>query len=233
MPLISPSNDFHSMPLPSTPDLQRILQMSLVLSTQAKYSSLFPQRDPKDNQRRDEEVRNNVEALGKAVRWRMSVGSEAPTAPTERQNLQRGPSMTQGRNRRRGWRASTNFGQEWGAELVSSLRYDDPGHHSIPEPRWAKTRGEEDDESDNSTPGQSFAQGRTGDSSYSTASTARSTLTAGTIRGESLATYGGGNQRTPQAESTIRRPNRSESSGSSEVNGGMRRWGFLCMGING
>ncbi|ORY29683.1 HbrB-like-domain-containing protein [Naematelia encephala] len=100
------------------PDLDRILQMSLVLSTQAKYSAFFPHRDAADNQRRDHEVRENVEALGKAVRWRMSLTSQrqadvragaslgeqwsgsAPQVVASRGNgngnLQRGPSMSQG-----------------------------------------------------------------------------------------------------------------------------------------
>ncbi|EJT50474.1 hypothetical protein A1Q1_00215 [Trichosporon asahii var. asahii CBS 2479] len=105
------------------PDLQRLLQMSLVLSTQARYSSFFPTLSPHEAHLRDEETRESVEELGRAVRWSMAVagqrqeqrpaperqhsnassidsgnGSAAPTRPT----LQRGPSVSQaGRLRRR------------------------------------------------------------------------------------------------------------------------------------
>lgn len=101
------------------PDLQRLLQMSLVLSTQAKYSSFFPTLSMHEAQIRDEETRESVEELGRAVRWSMAVAGQRqdPPAP-ERQHsnsssvdsgttpsrptLQRGPSVSQaGRLRRR------------------------------------------------------------------------------------------------------------------------------------
>ncbi|OCF40125.1 hypothetical protein I317_06076 [Kwoniella heveanensis CBS 569] len=72
---ISPSAT--TFPPPTSQELARILQMSLVLSTQARYSSFFP---PTSNagstagaahRDRDEEVRENVESLGNSVRWRM------------------------------------------------------------------------------------------------------------------------------------------------------------------
>ncbi|ORX38306.1 HbrB-like-domain-containing protein [Kockovaella imperatae] len=96
IPLISSSN----LP-PSLPELQRILQMSLVLSTQARYSSIFQTRE-----NRDEEVRENVETLGRTVRWRMQHGdsaiSEQPAPGATR--VQRGMSVS-GR-RRKGIRGS-------------------------------------------------------------------------------------------------------------------------------
>lgn len=104
------------------PDLQRLLQMSLVLSTQARYSSFFPTLTPHEAQIRDEETRESVEELGRAVRWSMAVAGqrqEHPPAPSRqhsnsssvdsgnaaapsRPTLQRGPSVSQaGRLRRR------------------------------------------------------------------------------------------------------------------------------------
>ena len=211
--------DARLIPAPSVSDLQRILQMSLVLSTQARYSSLFPHRDVQESERRDEEVRNNVESLGKAVRWRMSAG------PSPQQHgIQRNQSINQGRHRRRGWRASTNFGQQWNG-APEAVQRQNSDFQQASEQRWGRPRADEDDEDDMSTPGQSYAYGRNGarteDSSFAgtTSTTMRSTLTAGIARGESLASYAEGqNQRTPLADSGMaRRPMRSESSGSSEV----------------
>ena len=99
IPLISSS----SLP-PSVPELQRILQMSLVISTQARYSSIFPTRE---NQ--DEEVRENVESLGRAVRWRIQHGD--PAEVPEPARIQRGLSIS-GR-RRKGVRSSV-FPRELG-----------------------------------------------------------------------------------------------------------------------
>ncbi|WVQ95153.1 hypothetical protein IAU59_002247 [Kwoniella sp. CBS 9459] len=69
----SPSTS--TFPPPTSQELAKILQMSLVLSTQARYSSFFP---PTSNAGvgvahydRDEEVRENVESLGNSVRWRL------------------------------------------------------------------------------------------------------------------------------------------------------------------
>ncbi|WVQ79584.1 hypothetical protein IAT38_001684 [Cryptococcus sp. DSM 104549] len=72
IPQIRPQSSFLPSPSPSInppspQDLSRILQMSLVLSTQAKYSSFFTSPVSAD---RDEEVRYSVEGLGQAVRYR-------------------------------------------------------------------------------------------------------------------------------------------------------------------
>jgi hypothetical protein len=230
---------------PTTADLQKILQMSLVLSTQARYSSFFPLQQSAENERRDAEVRENVEGLGKAVRWRMAMiaqrmaerktGSPAkdwairPAALQRAPSmLQRGPSMSQpARYRRRGWRASTNFGQ-----LDPGLNHPAlPPHPSRqnsdvlqqPELRWGRPRVDEDDEDDNLTPGQWYVPSR--QDSYATAmtgttattmdglTTAGSTLTTGTIR--DAAGFGDG-QRTPQADFG-RRNVTADGSGSSEI----------------
>ncbi|WVQ68467.1 uncharacterized protein L199_006675 [Kwoniella botswanensis] len=125
----------NSYPPPTTQELSKVLQMSLVLSTQARYSSFFtaiPTDQEKENH--DEEVRENVESLGKAVKWRLnqieiesqlplpsnisnSPIKNSPTHITQKSGsgstggLQRGPSLSQsGRYRRRGWRASANLG---------------------------------------------------------------------------------------------------------------------------
>lgn len=58
---------------PGATDLPRLLQMSLVLSTQARYSSFMGVRDAAEAQQRDEESREAVEELGRAVRWSMAV----------------------------------------------------------------------------------------------------------------------------------------------------------------
>lgn len=91
------------------PELQRILQMSLVLLTQAKFSSFVPAQE-----NRDGEIRQTVESLGKTVRRRISSGIDE-TQPKQ-SRLSRGASLSSnGRWRRRGWRASTTFGQNWDA----------------------------------------------------------------------------------------------------------------------
>ena len=124
--------------------------------------------------------------------------------------------MNQDRHRRRGWRASTNFGQQWsaGPEAISRQNSE---FLQAPEQRWGRPIVDEEDEDDTPTPGQSYAYPRTGDSSF--AMMTGSTLTTGAMRGESMASCGE-SQRTPQARSGMRRPKRSESSGSSEVNSG-------------
>ena len=91
IPLIS-SPSFN----PTTPELQRILQMSLVLSTQAKYSSIVPSQN---HEKRDEDVRENMEALGKVVRWRMQ-NDEGGTLAEAAHKLQRAQSMLQRRKTR-------------------------------------------------------------------------------------------------------------------------------------
>lgn len=61
-------------------DLPRLLQMSLVLATQAKYSAFFPMRDPVEA---DEETRDRVEQLARAVRWRMGVAAGTIVIPDD------------------------------------------------------------------------------------------------------------------------------------------------------
>ncbi|ODO11090.1 hypothetical protein I350_01692 [Cryptococcus amylolentus CBS 6273] len=84
-PMPSPGSHLRAVNPPSTQELSRLLQMSLVLSTQAKYTSFFPPTSiPNAQDRdRDEEVRSNVEGLGQAVRWqnrRMEMEAEAAAA---------------------------------------------------------------------------------------------------------------------------------------------------------
>lgn len=135
MPLIMPQAS-SSFPIPVNPpspqDLSRILQMSLVLSTQAKYSSFSPPSSSSVSLDRDEEVRNSVESLGQAVRYRnqqiemeqaavMAGTGETPgsggpgqwtPSPHGSLRLQHRPSIgPAGRYRRRGWRASSYMGQ--------------------------------------------------------------------------------------------------------------------------
>ena len=83
--------------------------MSLILSTQARYSSIFP-----TSEKRDDEVRENVEDLGRTVRWVMTAEEGDDYEAQERQRIQRGASMTE---RRKGRRAST-AGREWGTGEV-------------------------------------------------------------------------------------------------------------------
>ncbi|WWC71360.1 uncharacterized protein I206_105315 [Kwoniella pini CBS 10737] len=123
-PPLSPTPN--SYPPPTTQELNKILQMSLVLSTQARYSTFI---GTSGQEARDEEVRENVEGLGKAVRWKLQqneIDSQSPinnndlnlpmkSSPnkvtTNTGGLQRGPSLSQsGRYRRKGWRASANLG---------------------------------------------------------------------------------------------------------------------------
>ena len=189
--------------------------MALVLSTQAKYSSLFPLRNSSENLRRDDELRDDVGSLGKAVRWRMSTESSPQVNLIQRRSLHRGPSMSQGRYRRRGWRASGTFGEQAGPGSEAVTRQNS-GLLQPPEQLWGRPRLDEEDEDDSSTPGQSYVYPREGDPSYANSS-AGSTLTSGTVRGEILASYGE-SQRAPHAEFGRRRPMRSESSGSSEAN---------------
>lgn len=151
-PSTSPSVTLHpsQLPQPASTDLQRILQMSLVLATQAKCSSFYPFRSADENRENDKQTRESVDALGKAVRWRMNaikrkeveLGTMSPsvgpgvgvltdefglpkdgnTAAPKRHSLHRGPSLSQsGRFRRRGWRASTNMSQVYGEEPAPAL----------------------------------------------------------------------------------------------------------------
>lgn len=127
------------------PDLHRLLQMSLVLSTQATYSSFFPSLTPHEAQVRDEETRDSVEELGRAVRWSMAVAEQRLEAPApERQNstnssidsgrvpapsrptLQRGPSVSQaGRLRRRRGTLGTQIDREGRAVSGIESIYED------------------------------------------------------------------------------------------------------------
>jgi hypothetical protein len=54
-------------------DLPRLLQMSLVLSTQARYTTFHPARDMFEGEARDEHTRDAVEDLGRATRWSLAV----------------------------------------------------------------------------------------------------------------------------------------------------------------
>jgi hypothetical protein len=98
-------------------DLQRLLQMTLILSTQAAYSSFYPfsTDDAAVAEARDYEVRTSVAELSKVVRRRidgaLSDGGEggedvaqAQARTRGRADIQRKASML-GR-RRKGWRAS-------------------------------------------------------------------------------------------------------------------------------
>ncbi|WWC90579.1 uncharacterized protein L201_005515 [Kwoniella dendrophila CBS 6074] len=137
-----PSPTLNSYPPPTTTELSKILQMSLVLSTQARYSTFFPSSGQED---RDEEVRDNVESLGKAVRWKLQqneiesqlpIDSDSPIKASPNTNgvvsgrsagggLQRGPSLSQsGRYRRKGWRASANLG------MLGLSQYGNPNENS-------------------------------------------------------------------------------------------------------
>lgn len=127
------------------PDLPRLLQMSLVLSTQARYSSFIP-----GDQTRDEETRESVEELVRAVRWSMMVISTPLATPEEevgqpvaavaekpvRPGLKRGPSVSQaGRLRRRG-------------TLQRSISQLDPEALRPAQGQWGRPRIDEDDEDD-------------------------------------------------------------------------------------
>jgi len=181
MPLIT------AIQRPNVGELQRILQMSLVLSTQAKYSSFFQVRGT-DSDRRDEEVRQNVDSLGKITRWHItqeeansrqnnldhrSSGTgngiadiDALARNTARLSLNRAPSI---RQRRRGWRASSLFGQQWGPPLQATTGQG-PGagggggpaggperqnSEYLTVPEWG--RPVDDEEDDDVTPNQSLA----------------------------------------------------------------------------
>jgi len=161
--------------------------MSLVLSTQAKTSSFYPFHSYEENRETDKQVRENVEALGKAVRWRMNaikrkgddentsqnysvidefgIPKDGNAAAPKRHSLHRGPSLSQsGRFRRRGWRASTNMSQVYGEEPTAmglSRQNSEFGYLSQTTQEWASSvREEDEDEEDkDTTPGQSLAPG--------------------------------------------------------------------------
>jgi len=223
-PSSSPVTSLHpsQMPPPSQEELQRILQMSLVLSTQAKPSSFSPFRSIDENKEHDKQVRENVEALGKAVRWRMNamkrkddeaisqsnfsvtdefgIPKDGNVAAPKRHSLHRGPSLSQsGRFRRRGWRASTNMSQVYGEEptpmgMGPSRQNSEFGYLTQ---EWASSlrEEEEDDEDKDTTPGQSFAPGTT----TGTGTTSRhdaSYATNSTVMTEDPGTYGGASAMT-------------------------------------
>jgi hypothetical protein len=103
------------------PDLPRLLQMCLVLSTQARYSSFYTPRDPGEAESHDLETSESVDELARAVRWSMVVVAASPdpipsqegavrpphertdsTDTPRRPGLTRAPSISQaGRIRRR------------------------------------------------------------------------------------------------------------------------------------
>lgn len=224
--LISDPEDLPPDAQPTIPDMQQILQMILVLGTQSRYSSFFPFQSEEENERIDDEVKDSVQALGKAVRWRIGVLSLPPEAdglPTaksspggmpKRGSLQRVSSLTQGgRHRRPGWRASDALGQP---PLPTSTDGVHPSRQNSdffqPEARWGRPKVDEEDEDDH-TPGQSFAPSRQESYGYGSTATvsgapsAASTLTAGTWR-EGTYTE---NQRTPQADYGRRAVQRADS----------------------
>ncbi|WWD22581.1 hypothetical protein CI109_107074 [Kwoniella shandongensis] len=182
--ITSPTNSSGSTP-PTSQDLARILQMSLVLSTQARYSSFFPSSSTIISAERDEEVRSNVDNLGKAVRWRVqrSTDNAKPESPVKsplgasnggtpasntpisiggaRTNLQRGQS---GRHRRRGWRASSYMG--FGLGGPGPQAGGGGGQHAEGmsrqnsnggDTRWGRPRVDEEDEEDDLTPNSTLA----------------------------------------------------------------------------
>lgn len=122
-------SDAAQLPQPTPNDLSRLQQMALVLSTQAKYSSFFPSREKDESARRDQETREAVEALAKAVRLKSAPPPfSAPPTPlasntsspitanwsdprrSMRQSVH-GPSLSAaGKYRRKGWRASSTLG---------------------------------------------------------------------------------------------------------------------------
>lgn len=210
---------------PSATDLPRLLQMSLVLSTQARYTSFFPTRDfldGEEREERDEETRDRVEDLGRAVRWSLAVAAgeveieeeeqlpdtsvgTASTIPV-RPGLQRGPSVSQaGRLRRRMRNGSVS-------QLEPEIRV--VSHGTLPpEQRWGRPRIDEDDGDDNDAyAGNDLATPQiTGTASTARfpgfpASTAQSTVRAA----ESLATITGDTRRHARHE-------RAMSSGESDL----------------
>jgi hypothetical protein len=215
-PSSSPVTSLHpsQMPPPTQEELQRILQMSLVLATQAKSSSFYPFRSYDENREHDKQDRESVEALGKAVRWRMNalkrkgddentsqnfsvidefgIPKDGNAAAPKRHSLHRGPSLSQsGRFRRRGWRASTHMPQVYGEDPTPaglSRQNSEFGYLSQTQTQeWASSvREEDEDEEDrDTTPGQSFVPG-TGPPGRQEASYATSGMMS-----ETPTTYGG------------------------------------------
>lgn len=266
-PSSSPNTSLHpsQLPHPTQGELQKILQMSLVLATQAKCSTFYPFRSSEENREYDKQARENVEALGKAVRWRLSayrrkedessatsqgnlavtdeygIPKDGNVAAPKRHSVHRGPSLSQsGRFRRRGWRASTNMSQVYGDEPTpsgpsrqnSELGYLNSAQASTSE--WVSGVREEDEDED-TTPGQSFAGLGGQNREYATyASTITvdtpstytntypaSAMTTSTMRGNG-GLIGGGvrdlvqgeydDQQTPQAIHPRRRQTSTESS---------------------
>jgi len=181
-------------PLPS--DLQRILQMSLVATTQARLSSFLVGQE-----HRDDEVRSTIDHLASTVRWRMTSNTLPPqlktgTSSGNRTSLQRGPSLV--RQRRRGWRISGHPGQGWTiGNSVAVDRFDAIGRAA--ESAWSSMREDEDD--DDVTPGQSVHDRRP-DSQGTYASTLASTTAATVTPGPSTlrAADSAYDVRTPQAD---------------------------------
>lgn len=205
-------------------ELPRLLQMSLVLATQAQYSAFFPVRDLAEAEARDEETREHVEELGRAVRWSMAVASgvvdefgytaderDVPleyggdeqtavgdtTAAAARPGLKRGPSVSQaGRLRPR---ARTLINDE---AANGSSQGQPQAQGQTYNARWGRPRIDEDDEDAESTlntNGQMFARptGTLGATlgAGGTISAATSVAPSTVRGGESLATIT--DQRTP------------------------------------
>jgi len=178
--------------------------MSLVTSTQARLSTFVVGQE-----HRDDEVRVNIENLAKTIQWKMTAGrasnASRDAAPyINRSSLQRGPSIL--RQRRRGWRASGQVGQNWG--LTENFVTGDKSDllNQATDHAWGTGRG--DDEDDDTTPGQSYNEaGQRFRNANAMASTVTSTMTeASTIRGGD-SVY---DARTPQAD-PYRRVAESES----------------------
>jgi len=157
---------------PGATDFPRLLQMSLVLSTQARYTSFYPTRDFLEGEARDEDTRDGVEELSRAVRWSMAVASGALQLPPEddgddddddvpdsytaqgtatgsvktpvRPGLQRGPSVSQaGRLRLKGPRDRAGSI----SQLEPELQGRQLSHGTLPpEQRWGRPRIDEDDD---------------------------------------------------------------------------------------
>lgn len=243
--------------------------MSLVLATQAKCSSFYPFGSVDENREYDKQVRENVDALGKAVRWRMNamkrkedeLGSpsasswggggggvmtdefglpkDGNTAAPKRHSLHRGPSLSQsGRSRRRGWRASTNMSQVYGDDPTPTTGTMGPPSRQnsdfgslYPLQDWHGSVLEED-EDDNTTPGQSYAAqlqragGGTGggptDGSFATTAMMSETPTTytstapSTMRGYSVVDEWANSQKTPQAGGMFPRRRQTSGNGSRE-----------------
>ncbi|GMK59505.1 hypothetical protein CspeluHIS016_0801110 [Cutaneotrichosporon spelunceum] len=111
------------------PDLPRLLQMCLVLSTQARYSSFYTPREPGEAESHDLETSESVEELARAVRWSMAVRADSPTPdPVPRSEEAREPKSSIDTPRRPGLTRAPSLSQAGrirrrtrGAGSISSL----------------------------------------------------------------------------------------------------------------